>query len=176
MTAVSIQKKISIGLINNVRKGFKKVTAPKLQGRIYGVARSAKLEETDNGAAYKFTGDFRAINADGAEFVAPVLFLVGDAQNKLALEVAADKTGAGVEFAFDFITVPDAGKPLGYAWETPAIFEPVTADPFHSVHAKLKAHPLPKSDAGAADAASEAAEGEKPAEASKPGARGRKAA
>lgn len=179
MSNVSILKKISIGLINNVRKGFRKVTAPKLQGRIYGVARSAKPEETDNGMAFKFTGDFRAINAEGVHFVAPVLFLVGEAQAVLAQAVAADKSGSGIEFAFDFITVPDAGTLLGYKWETPAIFDPVQADPFHSVHAKLTAHPMPTSEAGAADAAGNPAEGEKSAEetgASKPQTRGRKAA
>lgn len=134
---MEISKKISIGGINGVRKGFKGVKEVTFVGRIYGIARSAVQEEGANGAYWKFTGDFRAINGDGEEFISPVCFLPSPADGLLGEAVAGDKMGGGVQFAFDFYVEPREDVAIGYAYRVKPLIEQAKSDPLAALSQQI---------------------------------------
>jgi hypothetical protein len=105
---MEMTRKISVGGINGVRKGFKGITAPTILARVVGIARVTKWEDGDAGTYCKFTGDFSAWNKDGKGYRAPAVFLPEPAQSLLATAVDADESGNGVEFAFDGLFVGSA--------------------------------------------------------------------
>lgn len=118
MTMAKLMRKISIGGINGVRGGFKGVKEAFRAMTILGLASSLKEKVSETmGVSYAFNGEFRAINRDGEEYIAPVCYIPEPAQSLLkeALE-NEDRMGA-VEFAFDFNVVPDEKSVTGYVFE-----------------------------------------------------------
>ncbi len=126
---MELANKITIGGINKVRKGFKGVTERKHVARIIGIARTADLKPSENMAdSYKFGGEFRAYNSDGEEFASAVCYMPDPAQSLLATAVENDKTGAGVQFGFDFYIVPREDVPMGYSYEIKPLMEAKPSD------------------------------------------------
>jgi hypothetical protein len=134
---MEMTRKISVGGINGVRKGFKGITAPTILARVVGIARVTKWEDGDAGTYCKFTGDFSAWNKDGKGYRAPAVFLPEPAQSLLATAVDADESGNGVEFAFDLVAVPNANSATGYSWEARPLMEMRVADPMAALLAKI---------------------------------------
>lgn len=142
MANVALMKKISVGGINNVRKGFKGIVERTIMGRIVGIARMAKWEEGDLGQYAKFIGDFLAWNKDGEQFAAPVCFLPEPAQSMLASAVQGDESGNGVQFAFDFVAAPDENSVTGYQWQAVPLLEVRVSDPMQEVLKAINAPAL----------------------------------
>ncbi len=126
---MQIITKITIGGINSVRKGFKGVEAKKHVARVIGIARSADLKPSENmGDSFKFGGEFRAWNEKGEEFAGPVCYLPEPAQGMLNAAVIGDKSGAGVQFGFDFFVRPDEKSAVGYVYETHPLMDSKPSD------------------------------------------------
>ena len=128
-------RKLSIGGINGVRKGFKNVKERTHVARIVGIARVPKVEENDGGTYTKFIGEFKAWNSEAAEFIAPVAFFPGEAESALIDALAGDG-GHGVEFAYDFFIVPAQNR-LGYVWETLPLVSVRKSDPLGALLAQV---------------------------------------
>lgn len=151
MTATSnnkpaiLSRKLSIGVINNVKNGFKGVTERQLVGRIYGIANKVEVgEHATNGAFNKFKGEFRAYNSEGQEYISPVCFLPSPADGMLAAAIAAAgaDANAGVKFGFDFFVVPDEKVAIGYVYETIPLLETRPTDPFAELMGEIGDKPL----------------------------------
>lgn len=139
-----LSRKLSIGVINNVKNGFKGITERQLVGRIYGIANKADVgEHATNGAFYKFKGEFRAYNAEGQEYISPTCFLPSPADGMLAAAIAAaGEANAAVKFAFDFFVVPDEKVAIGYVYETIPLLETRPTDPFAELMGEIGDKPL----------------------------------
>ena len=121
---MQIAKKISTAGINNVRKGFPKPEKKTFVARILGEAQKCEVIDGVLGQSIKFVGQFKGINQDGEETIAPVCYLPAPAD--AVLKTAIDNAdGSPVNFGFDFTIVPD-GCAMGYKYDvTPLLkFEP----------------------------------------------------
>lgn len=138
---MQIARKISVGSINGVKAGFKGVTETTLVGRLVGQAMAATQHDGEKGSYTKFKGEFRAINADGEEVAAPVMFLPSPAQEMLADAVKAAE-GKAVAFGFDVFVVPNATAVLGYEYKIKPLLETAPSDPLKALMAGLPAMEL----------------------------------
>ena len=137
MSNLVITKKITIGGINGIRAGFKGIKELTLVARIYGTTSKFDAKESAQyGVSYKFSGEFRAINADGEEFASPVCYLVEPAQSML-VEALNAAEGKAVEFAFDFFVQPDEKSVTGYIYEIKPLLETKASAPLQSMAEKL---------------------------------------
>ncbi len=140
---MQIANKITIGGINSVRKGFKDVKEKTHVARIIGIAREASLKTSENMAdSWKFSGEFRAWNREGEEVAAPVCYMPDPAQGLLKAAVDADKSGAGVQFGFDFYVVPNENVAIGYQYEVKPLMESKPSEALAGLASSLA--PLPK--------------------------------
>lgn len=140
---MQIANKITIGGINSVRKGFKDVKEKTHVARIIGIAREASLKTSENMAdSWKFSGEFRAWNREGEEVAAPTCYMPDPAQGLLKAAVDADKSGAGVQFGFDFYVVPDENVAIGYHYEIKPLMESKPSDALAAL--SKSAAPLPQ--------------------------------
>lgn len=138
---MEVARKITVAGINNVRGGF--TIAPDapmtLIARVMGLARSVSLKPTTFGDSLKFSGEFRAINADGEEFAAPVVFLPKPADELLA-EALNGAGENGVQFAFDiFIEAVPKKTPIdrGYQFRVKPLLDTKPSDPLAALQASL---------------------------------------
>jgi hypothetical protein len=133
---MQIARKISVGSINGVKSGFKGIKEPTLVGRLVGQAMGVSAHESEKGTYQKFKGEFRAINADGEEIAAPVMYLPSPAQEMLADAInAAD--GKAVAFGFDIFAVPNPTAVLGYEYKIKPLLETAPSDPVKQLMAGL---------------------------------------
>lgn len=107
---MEVAKKITLQGINSVRGGFKNVKERRFIGRILGIAQAVDLKDSAFGSYHSFTGEFRGINEDGEETVAPVCIMPPMAAGPLA---SALKDGS-VKFGFDFFVEPNEKSSVGY--------------------------------------------------------------
>ena len=143
---MEICRKITVAGINNVRGGFdvKPETPPYLVARVMGLARAVANKETTYGASLKFTGEFRAINADGEEFAAPVIYLPAPADEMLATAISGAGEN-GVQFAFDiFIEATPKKTPVdrGYTFRVKPLLDTKPSDPLAVLQASLPPAPV----------------------------------
>lgn len=118
-------RKITVGVVNGIRGGFKGVTEKQRVLTVIGVAQGFKEKVSETmGVSYQFNGEFRAINKDGEESVAPVLYLPEPAQGLLHAALADEDRMGGVEFGFHFHIVPDASSVTGYVYECEPMVQP----------------------------------------------------
>ena len=132
---MEILKKMSIGAINGVRKGFKGVTEKRFVARIMGIAQSVIVEDGALGTYRKFTGEFKGINADGEEFVSAVCFLPSPVDSLLEASMK-DNSGAAVNFAFDISVAPN-DTPIGYEYVVSSLLETKPSNPLAELMAKI---------------------------------------
>jgi hypothetical protein len=137
---------ISVGKINGISKGFKKVTEKRHVARIMGVVQSSKTEDGAMGEYIEFKGEFRGVNEDGEEFAAPKCFLPSPADNMLHSAVQAAE-GASVNFGFDFHIIPDEAVAIGYKYATTPLLEVKPSNPLQELMAQIKAPPMGKKQA-----------------------------
>jgi hypothetical protein len=140
---MEIARKITIAGINGVRGGFDvKPDAPvTLMARVMGLARKVEVKTTTYGDSLKFVGEFRAINADGEEFAAPVIYLPKPADEMLA-EALTEAGENGVQFAFDIFIEPVPKKtPVdrGYQFKVKPLLDTKPSDPLAALMAGLPA-------------------------------------
>jgi hypothetical protein len=142
---MKLSNKITIGGINNVRKGFKNLTERELMMRVVGIARSyeEKVSET-MGISCKFNGEFRAFNREGVEYVSPTLYIPEPAQGLLRAALDGE-TVTGIEFGFNFFAIPDETSLVGYIWETVSLIE---SKPSTALEKLMKSLPAPKDEKG----------------------------
>lgn len=133
---MQIARKISVGSINGVRAGFKGVKETTLVGRLIGQALAFSTHDGDKGTYQKFKGEFRAINADGEEVAAPVMFLPSPAQEMLANAIT-EAQGKAVSFGFDVYVVPHPTAVLGYEYKIKPLLETAPSDPLKQLMAGL---------------------------------------
>lgn len=120
---MEIARKITLGTINGVRKGFKDIKSVTFLARVFGVANSASVEPTPSGGTEtKFVGEFGAVNMERKAFGAPVVFLPAQAEIQLQGVLAA-AGGKPVQFAFDIFATPNV-SPVGYSITTQALIDP----------------------------------------------------
>lgn len=125
-------RKISVGTINGVRGGLRIFKDEDIgTGRrervmtIIGVAHSYKEHVSETmGISYGFAGEFRAINKDGVESIAPIAFLVEPAQSTLVSALKDEKRVGGVRFGFHFDAVEDETAIKGYRFECEPMLAP----------------------------------------------------
>jgi hypothetical protein len=133
----TIAKKISIGIINGVRAGFKNVKEPTHVARIYGRASASEPKDGGTmGISYKFTGDFVGVNADGEETMSPVCYLIAPADT-LLVQALKDAQGAAVEFAFDFFVIPNPTAVLGYEYKVKPVIPVKKSEPLLALAAQF---------------------------------------
>lgn len=151
---MELLRKITIGGINNVKKGFKGITEKMLVARVIGVAQGYDvISHAQYGDSYKFTGEFRAINSDGEESAAPVIYLVKPVDEMLVAQLKAAE-GKPVQFAFDIHVVPDEGSERGYQYRVTPLMETKPSNPLAELMASLPAPSIkPKQLALAGEAA-----------------------
>lgn len=151
---MELLRKITIGGINNIKKGFKDITEKMLVARVIGVANAFEvITHAQYGDSYKFTGEFRAINGDGEESAAPVIYLVKPVDEMLVAQLKAAE-GKPVQFAFDIHVVPDEGSERGYQYRVTPLMESKPSNPLAELMASLPAPVIkPKQLALAGDAA-----------------------
>ncbi len=139
---MKIAKKISIGKINGVRKGFKDVKSRRKVARILGIAREAILKVSENMKdSYCFVGEFRGINEAGEVYVAAECYMPEPAQGLLHAAVE-NSGGSPVEFGFDFYLVPSPDAVLGYEFETEALMEHRPSNALAELEARIAAPAL----------------------------------
>jgi len=148
---MQISRKLSVSVLNNIRKGFKNVTESRYVGRIYGIARGAVVEEGVNGPYIKFVGEFRGVSPTGEIFAAPVAFLPAPADGLLADAVKGDQHGSGVQFGFDFYIEPREDVAIGYSYVTKPLMEQKPSDPLAALENQIA--PVPALVGRVADAA-----------------------
>lgn len=152
---MQILKKISIGAINNVRGGFKamslfglrpdpenkegpaisdreRVTVMRVAGIVSGYAE--KTSET-MGVSYAFKGEFKAINKDGEESVAPVCFLPEPAQSMIKTTLDDGATSIDIGFKVDALRNDDSVK--GYDFVLMPLIEPRPSNALGALSARL---------------------------------------
>lgn len=138
---LQIARKITVAGINNVKGGFvlKDGEDNRHVARIVGLAQSAGVKETAYGPSWRFVGEFRAINEDGEEIAAPVLYLPAPADEMLSSAVAANPSG-GVQFAFDIFMIRVEKKtPIdrGYQFVVKTLMDSKPSNPVLSLMASL---------------------------------------
>ena len=138
---MEIAKKITLGGINGVRKGFKGITETLFVGRIMGIASSVEEGETPMGPYVKFKGDFEGTNMEGEITRAPVCYLIAPADGMLAAAIKASDNKP-VSFGFDFYAVPMADAVLGCAYKVKPLLETAASDPMLALQAAIGA-PVP---------------------------------
>lgn len=156
---VKILRKISIGGVNGIRGGFKNVEEgkPFLAMSVIGLATGYKEKTSETmGVSYAFSGEFRAVNQHGEEFMGPVCYLPEPAQGllKSALD-DADRMGS-VEFGFDFEVIYNETAIKGYEFSTTPKITPQASSGLAALAGRVNfagqaALPAPQTD-GAADA------------------------
>jgi len=132
---MKILKKMSIGAINGVRKGFKDVKETRFVARMMGIAQSVHVEDGALGTYRKFTGEFKGINADGEEFVSAVCYLPTPVDSLLASSMASND-GAAVNFAFDISVAPN-DSPIGYEYVVSTLLETKPSNPLAELMSKV---------------------------------------
>ncbi len=136
---MKIAKKITISSINKIRGGFKDVTKRERVATILGVARSGKTKISDTmGASTCFLGEFKGIDKNGEESVAPLCYLPEPMQSILLAQLQGAPETSGVEFAVDFIVVPDELAILGYTIDSESLIEYTQSDILKSLTSRLK--------------------------------------
>lgn len=138
---MEIARKISVGGINGIKRGFKGIEVLTFVARIIGIARSAKVEEGDNGAYVKFGGDFQATNMDGEVITAPVMFLPEPASSLLENAVKSAE-GGDVRFGFDIFVEPNESVAIGYNYKVKPLLEVKPSDPMADLMKSIEA-PVP---------------------------------
>ena len=144
---MKICKRITIGAINSVRKGFKDVKSRRKVARILGIAREATLKVSENMKdSYRFDGEFKAINETGVEYVSAVCYLPEPAQGLLHAALQNERgdadRGNPVEFGFDFFVVPEPESVLGYVFETEALMDHKPSNALAELEARVAAPAL----------------------------------
>lgn len=142
---MQILKKMSVATLNSIRGGFKDVTETRLVGRIFGIVSGVETKETTIGASLKFTGEFRGINGDGEEFMAPVCYLIEPAAGMLAAAFAGAE-GRPVNFGFDiFVSPKEKRSPvdLGYEYQIKPLLETRASDPMLALMSSANAPAIP---------------------------------
>lgn len=134
---IEVVRKMSVGIINGVKKGFTGIVSPTYLARFAGIARSVVAEETEAGTAFKFIGEFSGWNREGVEYAAPVVYLVGEAVAAVKDALERD-AGKGIEFAYDFVAIPGAPKSaVRYTWQVVEHVAPRVSDPLGKLLAGL---------------------------------------
>jgi len=165
---MQIERKITIGGINGIRKGFKDVTESRLVARILGIASEALREDGALGEYVKFKGEFRAINQDGEEFASAVCFLPKPADDLLESAIK-NAGGKSVNFGFDIFVHPNENVAIGYEYKVKPLLETKPSDPLAALMGAIaplqlaapKAAPGPDAPAADVPAASEKAKPKK---------------
>lgn len=133
---MEVIRKISLGTINGVRKGFKDVKSTLFVARIFGVVNSTAVEPTPSGGTQvKFVGEFGAVSMERKAFGAPVAFLPAQAETALHSAVVAAH-GKPVKFAYDVYAAPDS-SPVGYSITVQALMDPVPMLTLNSIAESL---------------------------------------
>lgn len=135
-----IAKKITVGSLNNVRRGFKGIEEQQFVARIYGSASGCTVEDGQLGSFTKFTGQFKGVNAEGEVTIAPVCYLVAPADTLLREAITAAE-GKAVDFGFDFHVVPNESAVLGYEYRVKPIIEVKTSEPMLALEASFSSPP-----------------------------------
>ena len=139
---MKICKRITIGAINGVRKGFKDVKSRRKVARILGIAREANLKVSETMKdSYCFVGEFKGINEAGEVYVSATCYLPEPAQGLLRAAVEGEK-GNPVEFGFDFFVKPSPDAVLGYEFETEALMEHRPSNALAELEARVAAPAL----------------------------------
>lgn len=121
---MKLLRKISVGGINGVRGGLKGIKGRVRVMTVAGIARDYKEKTNENmGVSYGFSGEFRAINVDGEECAAPVVYLPEPAQGMLKSQIDAIDGEKSVEFGFHVFAVEDASAIKGYVFELEPLME-----------------------------------------------------
>lgn len=148
---MEIARKMTVGGINNVRKGFKGVTETKLVARILGIADTAVQEDGALGSYWKFTGEFQGTNEQGEMHAAPVLMLPKPADDMLAAAVK-QAAGGSVKFGFDIYVEPREDVAIGYAYKIKPLLEVKPSNPLADLIASIPALPGKAQESLALDA------------------------
>lgn len=109
---------------------------PFLIARIVGIAYGLKDGETNYGPYTEFHGNFSATNNAGEMYRSPKAILPEPAQSLLREAVEKAEAGKGIELAFDFLAVPDAGD-RGYKFQVQPLMERDPADPLDALMADV---------------------------------------
>lgn len=137
---MQIARKITIGGLNGVRKGFKGITEETFVARIVGIVQSSKVEEGQLGSYIKFTGEFQGTNMDGLVTMAPVCMLPEPAASML--HTAVNESEGSVKFGFDFFVVPDESVAIGYKYSITPLIETKPSNPLTDMLATFRAIPV----------------------------------
>lgn len=122
-------RKISLGSINGVSKGFRGITERTFVGRIMGIVSKCEVgEHATNGPYVKFKGEFQAFDRENTRHVGPVCFLPEPSASMMH-EAWENANGENIQFAFDYFVVPNESVAIGYNYETVPLFEVKTSDP-----------------------------------------------
>ena len=132
---MEIARKVTVGGINNVRKGFKGITEKTFVARILGIVHSAKVEDGQLGAYVKFQGEFQGTNMHGEITAAPVCMLPEPAASML--HAAVQGSEGSVKFGFDFYVVPDESVAIGYKYVTTPLVEAKPSNPLADMLASM---------------------------------------
>lgn len=136
-----IAKMISMGRINNVKGGFAAPAEKTLVCTLIGVARGykEKKKEMPDGKtqiSYAFSGEFTAYNKDNEEFIAPVCYVPGPADEML--KGVLDQEGVNdVKVAFRFYIVPDAASATKYVYLVEPMMEVKPTDALAELRQQL---------------------------------------
>jgi hypothetical protein len=136
---MEIARKVTIGGINGVRKGFKGIKEKTFVARILGIVNDARIEDGQLGAYVKFTGEFQATNMDGVVTAAPVCMLPEPASGML--HSAFENSDGSVKFGFDFFVVPDESVAIGYKYSTVPLVEAKPSNPLADMLQSMPALP-----------------------------------
>lgn len=162
---MKILKKISIGSINSVRGGFNAMALfglhpdPKDKNKtlaerervtvmtVIGIVNSyaEKTSET-MGVSFAFKGEFKAINKDGENCIAPMCYLPEPAQSLIKGAVDEGNTAIEIGFVVDAIRADDALK--GYEFELKPLQEPKASSALDHLAQRLLGGPEPQSEDG----------------------------
>ena len=120
---------------------------------IFGICSGFRAGDSNGQPYVRFLGSFKAVRADGVEFMSGACILPGAAPDLLygALN-ALGEAGGAVEFAFKIGAHFDESAVAKYVYDVSQVIETSTDDPIARLEAKLnvgaKAIAAPKKDAG----------------------------
>ncbi len=137
---MQVERKLTIGGMNGVRKGFKGIKEKTFVARVLGIVNSATVEDGQLGAYHKFVGEFQGTNQNGELFTAPVCMLPEPASGMLYTAVQSAE-GGSVKFGFDFHVVPDESVAIGYKYATTPLLETKPSNPLAEMLASIPALP-----------------------------------
>lgn len=104
--------------------------------KIFGTAYKMTPQESALGPYVKFSGRFRAVNADGEIFDAPSLIVPGIAQDMLI--AALDQEGVNeVQFAIEISVKYEPTSVTKYVYEIKPLIEAASDDPIERLTAQL---------------------------------------